>query len=243
MNRSLFTFNLISLTTIVALLFAASPHSIAEETMSTLSGRVVDVEGNPVVGYTLAVEPFEGIYGGEQREDIPFLESQTDDAGRFSIPNIVPVSLQLVGRTAGYVIRSIKIGPATIYQHEPPPFGGIAFAIKPGTHIEDVEVKVKSRMRMRSRVVLADGTPLIDARVGLKIRQRYLNGEGHGTTSCSTRTDDAGYLVQYVDTPALYTVTVNYQGLSATAETVLTSRGRTKGTICLFTFESEPIFY
>lgn len=239
MNRSFFKFNLISLTAIVLLLFAASPHSIAQETMSTLSGRVVDVEGNPVAGFTLAVERFEGIYGEEPREALPSLESQTDDAGRFSIPNIVPVSVQLVGYTSDYEIRSIKIGVMTVYQHESPPWGGIVFDIKPGTHIKDVEVKVKSRMRIRGRVVLADGTPIADAQVGLKIRQRYLNGQGHGTSSCATRTDDAGYLVQYVDTPALYTVTVNYQGRSVTTEPFSLQEGERKDDL-LFTFEDEP---
>ena len=240
MNRSCFKLNLASLTAIVVLLFGVSSHGIAQEATSTLSGRVVDVVGNPVVGFTLAVEPFEVVDGVEQREDSPFLESQTDDAGRFSIPNIVPVSVQLVGRRSDYAIRFIKIGVVTVYQHDLPPFGGIAFAIKPGTHIENVEVTVKSRMRMRGRVVLADGTPLADARIGLKIRHRYLNGEGHGTTSCSTRTDDAGYLVQYVDTPALYTVTVNYQGLSATAEPFMLQDGERKDDV-LFTFKDKPI--
>ena len=238
MNRSFFKFDLISLIAIVSLLLAASPHSIAQGTMSTLSGRVVDVKGNPVAGFTLAVEPFEGIYGEEPREDIPSLESQTDNAGRFSIPNIVPVSVQLVGYTSDYAIRSIKIGVMTVYQHESPPWGGIAFDIKPGIHIKDVEVKVNRRMRIRGRVVLADGTPITDARVGLKIRERYLNGQGHGTTSCSTKTDDAGYLVQYVDAPALYTVTVNYQGHSVTTEPFSLQEGERKDDV-LFTFKGK----
>ena len=239
MNRSCFRLNLIFLTAIVVFVFGVLSHSIAQEATSTLSGRVVDVKGNPVVGFTLAVEPFEGVDSGEQRGDLPSLESQTDDAGRFSIPNIAPIYLQLVGRTSGYVIRSIKIGVTTVYQHESPPWGGIAFDIKPGTHIEDVEVKVKPRMCIRSRVVLADGTPLADTQVGLKIRHRYLNGAGQGTSSCSIRTDDAGYLVQYVDTPALYTVTVNYQGLSVTTEPFMLQEGERKDDL-LFTFEDEP---
>ena len=239
MNLSCFRLNLIFLTAIVVFVFGVSSHSIAQEATSTLSGRVVDVKGNPVVGFTLAVEPFEGVDSGEQRGDLPSLESQTEGAGRFSIPNIAPIYLQLAGRTSGYVIQSIKIGVMTVYQHESPPWGGIAFDIKPGTHIEGVEVKVKPRMCIRSRVVLADGTPLVDAQVGLKIRQRYLNGQGHGTTSCATKTDDAGYLVQYVDTPALYTVTVNYQGLSVTAESFMLQEGERKDDL-LFTFEDEP---
>lgn len=240
MNRLFFKFNLISLAAITALLFGATSYGIAQEATSTLSGRVVDVQGNPVVGFKLAVEPFEGIYGEKQREDIPSLESQTDGAGRFSIPNIVPVSVQLVGYTSGYALQSIRIGVMTVYQHESPPFGGIAFDIKPGTHIKDIEVKVKPRMRIRMQIVSADGKPLADARVGLKIRDRYLNGEGHGGTSCATRTDDGGYLVQYVDTPALYTITVNYQGISATAEPFSLQEGERKDDL-IFTFETESI--
>ena len=231
MNRSYFKFNLLSLTATAALLFGAPSYGIAQEATSTLSGRVVDVEGNPVVGFTLAVEPFEDVNGVEQREALPFLESQTDDAGRFAIPNIAPTSIQLVAGTSDYAIQFIKIGIATVYQHEPPPFGGIAFAIKPGTHIKDAEVTVKSRMRVRGRVVFVDGTPFTNARVGIKIRQRYIDGKGHGTSSCSTKTDDAGYWVQYVDTPALYTITVNYQGFSATVEPFMLQDGERKDDI------------
>ena len=241
MNRLFFKFNLISLAAITALLFGATSYGIAQEATSTLSGRVVDVQGNPVVGFTLAVEPFEGIYGEKQREDIPSLESQIDGAGRFSIPNIVPVSVQLVGRTSGYALQSIRIGVMTVYQHESPPFGGIAFDIKPGTHIKDIEVKAKPRMRIRGRIVFADGKPLADARVGLKIRDRYLNGEGRGTLSCATKTDDAGYLVQYVDTPALYMITVNYQGLSATVEPFMLQDGERKDDIVIMFDEDKPI--
>lgn len=195
MNRSSFKFNLISLITIAALLFGTLSHGIVQEATSTLSGRVVDIEGNLVVGFTLAVESFEGVDGAEQREDISSLNSRTDDTGRFSIPNIGPVSGQLVGRTSDYAIRSIKIGAVTVYQHDLPPFGGIVFAIKPGVHIKDVEVKVKPRMRMRGRIVFVDGTPLANARVGIKVRHRYPDGTGHGSLSTSTGTDDAGYLV------------------------------------------------
>ena len=80
--------------------------------------------------------------------------------------------------------------------------------------------------------------PLPTRRSGLKSIQRYLNGQGHGATSCATRTDDAGYLVQYVDTPALYTVTVNYQGHSVTMEPFSLQEGERKDDV-LFTFKGE----
>ena len=241
MNRSYFKFNLLSLTAIAGLLFGVPSHGIAQAVTSTLSGRVVDIERNPVSGFVLAIEPFEGINGTEQRGHIPAVESQTDAAGRFSISNIVPTSVQLVTQTSGYVIQFIKIGTVAVYQHEPSPFGGIAFTIKPGAHIENVEVVVKSRMRMRGRIVAADGVPLTNARVGITIRQRYINGKGHGTLSCATKTDDAGYWVQHVDTPALYTITVNHQGLSATVEPFMLQDGERKDDIVVMFDEDRLI--
>ena len=47
MNRSRFRLNLISLAAIAVLLFGASSHGIAQEATSTMSGRVVGVDGKP----------------------------------------------------------------------------------------------------------------------------------------------------------------------------------------------------
>ena len=244
MNRSCFRLHLIALTVIVAFSFFASPHSIAQEAITTLSGRVVDVHGKPIAGLPIAIQPVEATDGGEQRGHLSFLESQTDDAGHFSITNIVPVSVQLVVLpydAPDHEILSIKIGAVTLYEHKPVPFmPGMTFAIKPGTHIKDVEVKAKPRMRMRGRIVFADGRPLVNATVGLKMRHRHLDGMGSGSSSSSTTTDDAGYFVKYLNKPRLYTVTVNYQGLSATVEPFSLREGERKDDL-LFTFDREPI--
>ena len=240
MNRSCFRLNPIFLATTVALLFGVLSYSIAQEATSTLSGRVVGADGEPIAGLPIVVKPFQVIDGKVQYAHISSPVSQTDEAGRFSIPNIIPIALQLAVRTSDYVIRSVKIGQVTVYQHLLPPFGGIAFAIKPGTHIEHVEITVKPRMRIRVRIVAADGTPLANARVGIKIRNRSLDGTGHGTSSSSTETDDAGYVVEHVKKPGLYTVTVNYRGLSATAEPFSLWEGERKDDV-IFTFEDEPI--
>ena len=190
MNRSCFRLNLISLTAIVAVSLFASSHGIAQEATSTLSGRVVGTDGEPIAGLPIVIKPFQVIDGKVQQAYISSPVSQTDEAGRFSIPNIVPISIQWAVSTSDYVIRSVKMGQVTVYQHLLPPFGGIAFEIKPGTHIEDVEITVKPRMRIRVRIVSADGTPLANARVGIKIRHRSLLGMGGGTSSSSTETDD-----------------------------------------------------
>lgn len=239
MNHSCFKLNLIFLATTVAFLFGTFSYSAALEATSTLSGRVVSTDGKPIAGLPIVIKPFQVIDGKVQYAYISSPVSQTDEAGRFSIPNIVSISIQLAVRTPDYVIRSVKMGPVTVYQHLLPPFGGIAFEIKPGTHIENVEVTVKPRMRIRMRIVAADGTPLANARVGIKIHHRSLNGTGSGNSSTSTNTDDAGYLVEYVRKPGLYTVTANSQGLSVTAEPFTLQESEQKDDV-VFTFEGEP---
>ena len=243
MNRSCFKLNLISLTVIAVLLFGASSHDIAQEATSTMSGHVVGVDGKPIAGLPIALQPFDIVDEVQHRGYLSFLESQTDEAGHFSIANIVPVSVQLVvlpHDTPDYEILSVRIGMVTIYQDKMSFSDGITFSIKPGTHIESVEVIAKPRMRIRGRVVFADGTPLTNASVEIRARDRSPDGRGSGSSSSSARTDDAGYFVKYVHRPRLYIVTVIYQGLSATAEPFLLQEGERKDDV-LFTFDSEPI--
>ena len=240
MNRLFSKLNLTFLATTVTLLFGAFSYSTAQEATSTLSGRVVGTDGKPIAGLPIVIQPFQVINGEVQPAYISSPVSQTDEVGRFSIPNIIPIALQLAVRTPDYVIQSLKIGQVTVYQHLLPPFGGIAFAIKLGTHIENVEITVKQRMRIRVQIVSTDGAPLANTRVGIKIRHRSLLGMGSGTSSSSTETDDVGYVVEHVRQPGLYTVTANYRGLLATAEPFTLEAGERKDDV-VFTFEDEPI--
>ena len=243
MNRSCFKSNSISLIAIVVLLFGTLSYSNAQEATSTLSGRVVDVDGRPITGISIAIQPSATFDGRDRQGQFFVLKSQTDDAGRFSIANITPVSVQLVilpYDEPDHEILSVKMGLVTVYQHELPPFGGIAFAVKPGTHIENAEIIAKSRMRIRGQVVFADGTPLAKARIRINTSRRSLDGRGSGSSSGGSQTDDAGYFIEYVDSPGLYTVTVNYQELSTTAEPFPLQKGERKDNV-LFTLESEPL--
>ena len=243
MNRSRFRLNLRSLAAIAVLLFGASSHGIAQEATSTMSGRVVGVDGNPIAGLPIALQPFDAINDVQHLGYLSFLESQTDEEGRFSIANIVPVSVQLVvlpHNAPDYEILSVRIGLVTIYQDRMSFSDGIAFSIKPGTHTENVEIIAKPRMRIRGRVVFADGTPLAKASVKIRAHDRSPDGRGSGSSSSSARTDGAGYFVKYVHRPRLYIVTVSYEGLSATAEPFLLQKGERKDDV-LFTFGSEPI--
>ena len=243
MNCLCFRLNLIALTTIGALSLFALSHGIAQKATSTLSGRVVGVNGNPIAGFPIAIQPFKVVDGVRRRGNDPLLESQTDDAGHFTISNIVPTSVQLVTPpydAPEHEILSIKIGIAIAYQNKLSHPGGITFAIKPGAHIKDVEVKVKLRMHMQGQIVFPDGTPLASKTVNIKARYYQIDGTGYGSSSSSAGTDDEGYFIEYVDKPGLYTVTVNYQGLSATAKPFLIQDGERKDDV-LFTFEDKPI--
>ena len=243
MNRSCFKSNPISLTAIVVLLFGVLSYSNAQEATSTLSGSVVDVDGKPITGISIAIQPSETFDGRERQGHFFVLKSQTDDAGHFSIANITPVSAQLVilpYDEPDHEILSVKMVRVTVYQQELPPFGGIVFALKPGTHIKNVEVIAKPRMRIRGRVVFADGTPLAKARIRINTSRRSLDGQGSGNSSGGRQTDDAGYFVKYVHSPGLYTVTVSHQELSTTAEPFPLQEGERKDDV-LFTLESEPI--
>ena len=243
MNRSAFKRNL-TLLTAIAVLLGISLSGIAQNTTSTFSGRFVDGDGNPISDLQIELQPLKIVDGKAQRGYAPSIKSQTDDAGRFAITNIMPVSVRLVPLphyASPYKILSIKIGVVTVYKHEfSPPSGGITFAIKPCVHIENVEVTVKPRISIRGRVVLADGSPLLNATVKLKVRYRRPDGMGSGSSSSSAGTDDEGYFVKYVEQPGLYTIKVNYEGLSAMAGPFMLQEGEKKDDM-VFTFNSDSI--
>ena len=269
MNRSHLRTNLTLLTAIVALsLFASSPGT-PQDTTYTLSGRVVDVDGKPIASLSIVIQPFAIVNGWMEsafllkefmpEAYVPLIKSQTDDAGRFSVTGVKPGPIQFVAQPAHLPVNgmlspdlydlapdaevlSIEIGAITFYPSEPgqSPFGGIIFAIEPGVHLENVEVTVKPRMRIRGQIVFADGTPLANAEIGLNVRRRSLDGQGTGSSSGGSRTDDAGYFVKYVDNPGIYTVTINFQRLAATSEEFILEADQRYDSLVL-TLDSEPV--
>ena len=269
MNLSPLNPSLTLLTAIVALsLFASSPGT-PQDTTYTLSGRVVDVEGNPIASLSIVIQPFAIVDGRMEsafllkefmpEAYVPLIKSQTDEAGRFSVTGVKPGPIQFVAQPAHLPVDgmlspdlydlapdaevlSIEIGAITFYPpyEKHPPFGGITFAVEPGVHFKNVEVTVKPRMRIRGQIVFADGTPLANARIGTSMRRRSLDGQGTGSSSGGSRTDDAGYFVEYVDNPGIYTVTINFQGLAATSEQFILEADQRYDSLVL-TLDSEPV--
>ncbi|MDE0299163.1 MAG: sigma-70 family RNA polymerase sigma factor [Candidatus Poribacteria bacterium] len=248
--------------------FAAAMTGSDSEKLA-FSGRVVDTDGNPIAGFPLAVAPiysvdgeiqpffmFEGLNGGAQALT---LKSDTDEEGRFSIAGIKPFPIQFMpqpnymdGDTppddlnqdnlAASEVVSIDIGVMTFYpsRRERAPFGGITFTIEPGTHLENIEVVVRPRMRIRGRIVFADGTPLTNAEVQTSLRHQDFKGEGRGESGGATRSDGEGYIVLYVEEPAFYTVAIEFQGLSANSEQFALEAGQRRDDLVL-TLDSPPI--
>ena len=235
---------------VLALLLVVSLSSSAGEDAGTLSGRVVDMAGHPVSDLALGIQPIDMIEGEMWQMPTPMQQSRTDTAGNFRINDIVPghAKLVVVPKTGTFEsdkeIHAIEIGGLRFLPIDHPNFqisheqrirflstfevepkkmstiGGIPLYIKSGMAIKDITVTVRPRMRVRCRVLLADGTPLTDAAVTLHLNYRSLDGVNSGRGSRSpTYTDSDGYIVMYMNLPAFCTVSIEYQGDTAMGET------------------------
>lgn len=232
-------------------------HSIADEKTGTFSGRVVDVEGNPVAKLPVMIVPAMVMGGGIHtlfpRQYSTVRRALTDADGRFFITDIAP-GISYFGVLPYDVeemkdddfdpdieVLSLRIQGITFYPRTD--YEQIGFSVKPGTHIEDVEVTVQPRMRIRGRIVFKDGTPLANARLHLRFRFHTVDGTGNGQSGGEPRTDAEGYFVYYLDEkddPAFYTFSVEYEGLSAKAGPIRLDPGERLDGLTL-KFDSEPI--
>lgn len=215
----------VALVGILVLLLVAPLSSNAEEDAITLSGRVIDMEGNPVSDLTLGIQPIDIIDGEMWQIPTPMQQSRTNSTGSFRIGSIVPghAKLVVVPKSGNFEsdteIRSINIGGLSFLPIDMPNFqishqqrirflstfeiepkkvsdvGGIPLYIKSGVDIKDITGTVRPRMRIRCRVLLADGTPLTDATVNLHLSYRSLDDVMSGNFSRSPTYTDRVYNV------------------------------------------------
>ena len=198
---------------------------------ASFSGRVVDEAGNPVAGLALVIIPCDVDDGDTE---IAVYDAETNDTGHFVIRDIYPgkADFMLVPEyqeglplELEYQLLSFKIGVSTYYPKDPSPFLDPCiqdtFFIAPGARIENVEVIARLRMRIRAKIVFADGTPLANKAVDINIRTfDSHSGNVVGGIQGASQTDAQGYFVQYVDENGAtgYRVSVEYHGLCATSE-------------------------
>ena len=287
MKRSKTRNKILAFLMVVGSLFIESAsHSIADEETGTFSGRVVDVEGNPVPKLPVMIGPAMAIGLRIRSAFFPMQypivrRTLTDTDGRFSITGIAPglsyfgvlpydidarlpddftakitkameeediVTLHASGIMEmqddfepDVEVLSLRIRGITFYSrtdHEQ-----IGFSVRAGTHIENVEVTVQPRMRIRGRIVFKGGTPLASARVHLRFRSRTVDGARSGESGGRPQTDAAGYFVHYLDekdAAAFYTFSVEYQDISAEAGPIRLDPGERLDGLTL-TFDSEPV--
>ena len=227
MNRSYFTFLAVFVGSIITFLFTTSLQSIA----TTFSGKVVDETGKPVSGIKLALPAFRVTTPQNQDEPVFILSQQdeTNETGEFLISDINSPSVQLTllpVHNSTYEIRVVEIEGVSFYLDERQRRSGrLTFAIAPEADVKGVKVIVRPRMRIRGRVLTADGTPLRNERVGIRIESRDIDGSGRGGGGGTRDLDPDGYFVEYVDEPAYYTVSVGYEGQSAESEEILLKDG------------------
>ncbi len=130
------------------------------------------------------------------------------------LQRIPPMRLMHPGRMESEMqILSIRLNKITFfYAERPGPFGGFAFGLKPGVNIEDVKITVKKRLKIRARIVYADGTPLANAEADMTMKFRGGEfGSSGGTHGTDCFTDADGYFTQYRNEPGFYTLSIKYK--------------------------------
>ena len=142
-------------------------------------------------------------------------------------------------------ILSVKVGMLTFHQRQTlTGLGKVTFAIKPGFHVKDIKVKARYRTRLRGRIVFADGAPLANEQVQVKVEKELPNGASlPGPTQWELETDVDGYFVKYGDGPGIYTVSIRYKDKRVMPTQFQLTEGQKhyEGPILRFSSESFPL--
>lgn len=212
---------------VVVLLLWISGISMAQED-KTLSGRLIDTEGNPISGITMYVRSYEGPNQQNTGGADGSVQIKTDSRGRFAFSNIHHKALKLDidgSSKIGYQINvlSVEFGEIALYPFRGWNWSSIKFALDPGTQMENIVVTADTRTRpkIRTRVVYADGTPVTNSRLYAYRKTISFLPKNSGSSQMIEETDSEGYFDEYLfstDYPEYYvTLAVEYRGLYAKA--------------------------
>ena len=234
MNRIRFTPFFAYIVVFVVVMTASTYCSAA-----TFSGKVVDENGKPVPDVMVTIESYKGkfIPGRNQfnmREQVfpPPEPTDSDETGAFSIDNIVAPSinrLKLFSRfESDYEVRLIEMNGISFYihAHQFRWNEGFAFGMEEEKDITDVKITVRLRMKISGQVLDADGTPLSNTTVDLRVSRRSIDGSGSGSGGGTRSLDADGKFTRYVGSPAYYTVSVTYQGQTVESKEILLEKGQ-----------------
>ena len=234
MSRLRFTLFNVSIVSLVVLLAAACYCSAA-----VFSGKVVDVEGNPVPDVMVTIDSYKGKFipdrhRFEMNERVfpPPEPAATNANGAFSIDNIVSPTVNALklfnGFQSDYELISIEMQGISFYlpRHGRIMHEGFPFGVEEESDIEDVKITVRLRMKISGQVLDADGVPLSDARVDMRVKSRSKDGGGRGSGGGTRTLDEEGKFTRYVNSPAYYTVSVTYQGQTVESKEIFLEQGQ-----------------
>ena len=232
---------------ILTFTFCWSTH--AQDNTSSLSGHVVNSEGDPVAGIDLAIRPVilkRGYEDGLRQPFSSWSKTTTDKDGAFKLTGISSGTSRIVilpELGSPYEIQSITIGDITVHStafraHHPTWFGKPTFSIDPGQTVENVIVNVRDAgMRISGRVLIDDGTPLTNTEINLTVYHRdrdtflffFSSGGSGGHSGRMVTTDAQGYFVSYApDDEEEYCVSVIYKGVFAKSTWFRLKKGQRK---------------
>ncbi len=233
MSRLGFTLFYVSIVSIVVMLMAAPYCSAA-----TFSGKVVDVKGNPVPDVKVSIDSYKGMFIPDRhRVDMhervfpPPEPAKSDANGDFSIDNLTSPTVNALklfgGFQSDYELISIEMQGIGFYMlhHARMMYEGFPFGIEEESDIKDVKITVRLRMKISGQVLDADGAPLSNARVNLRVRRRYIGG-GSGSGGGTRTLDEEGKFTRYISKPAYCTVSVTYQGQTVESKEILLEQGQ-----------------
>lgn len=152
------------------------PVEIFVEPATTISGRVVDPDGNPVAGAT--VEPAKTGYGSSLTGDTRYSVS-TDAQGNFTMkaPAGKDFHYHLIAHDGKYQQWRKWANGA-----------GEALHTKPGDKIDGVELRLTRGGTVRGKVLTRNGTP----RANVQVRAVAVDKRDHRYYVLTTRTDEEG---------------------------------------------------
>lgn len=214
----------------------------------TLSGAVLDTNGERVSDLFVYLQyMLIDSYGWQRRLATSSFETQTDENGRFTFSDVDPgvvgfrlIPLSIPDELTKYDLISVQIGE-NAYPLVMPSYSedAVFFSVPADTRIEDIEIRVQAKMRIRVKVVFENGMPL--ANYPLIVSRQY--EASHGGTYGSQRefrTDIDGYLTCYVSVGGYYRIGVTYRGVSGQTGRFLVRKGEDRDDLQI-TFDSPPL--
>lgn len=223
---------------LVALFLTHTRHSEAQQTETSVSGRVIDIQKNPLQGIEIGIQPIDITESNRfpSRFGNITMRSRTDSHGDFSISGIssVPVEFKLLPeRIANYKINTIEIGGLTLYSDRF--FGNfnLPIGIAKGQHLKNIVFTLVPRMKISGQIVFNDGTPFRNRTIKLDLKPSHLWDSFRSRIDGNITTDKEGFFTEFVRGAATYTVSVNYFNLTAKSEPITLQDGEQNDTLVL----------